>query len=472
MINKIYKTLSHIDGGYITEAAEYKRPHKLIIAVIAAALIAATVFSAVLIANRITGTTEIPVIIGNRTAAPGVAYCGEDIDGYASSGGAAAEVADDGLCVLLKPVSVSKDLYKFYGNVKGEYYLALFEVKKVYRSTCTVGSFYVVVPKDYYVDFTRYDEIVCYNLHQIALDRFVIYNVTEEKAEMLMLPLFGDYNPYGSAVDLYASRYYAYSGGELDTSLWDTNEKWKAWWRDESREYALEHYATVKAAEKELTADKDKYSYRTVNTLDGIEDEDAKRLLSYVSDFDNGVFVSNMHYNYMFANSLSKVFTRYINGYPTDERYGFYIYLQEQNAAEKKVENVSFADNVFTDEDIEIMPDLGTVLSEVYNQAEEGRIKPPHLQAGTEPTAMKCGVYGWYSKSDGKVYSVIRVGFAFQLEGDKAWQYRIDDQYYIYENGKLMSVTRDSLLELIPDCPYVYTGEYVENGRMMEFVEY
>ena len=356
-------------------------------------------------------------------------------------------------------------MYEFYGNIKGEYYLALFEVKKVYRSTCTVGSFYVVVPKDYYADFTKYDEIVCYNLKQIALDQFVIYNVTGEKAEMLMLPLFGNYYSYGSEVDFQAFRYYAYNNGKLDTSLWDTNEKWKEWWRDESREYALEHYATVKAAEKELTPENDWHLERRVNTLDGIEDEEAKRILSYVSDFNNGIFISRVNYNFMFGGSMDQTFTRYINGYPTDEVYSFYIYLYDRDEKDKKVKNVRFADNVFTAEDIETLPDLDAILSETYKQAQEGKIKPPHLQIDVKPTVMKRGVNGWYSKSGGKVYTVVRVGFAFQLEGDKSWQYRIDDQYYVYDSGKLTPVTRDELLEMIPDCTYVYNGEYVENGR-------
>ena len=483
----IYKSLSYVDGKYVQEAENYKKPKNRVIVILAAAIaltavIVSTVIG-VMLKNKspeipIPGTVtktgpETAVVTGTVTEngsvpsdTPG-AYYGEDIDGYASSGGASAQLADDGLSALLKPVSVSKDLYKFYGNIKGEYYLALFEVKKVYRSTCTVGSFYVVVPKDYYADFTKYDEIVCYNLKQIALDQFVIYNVTGEKAEMLMLPLFGNYYSYGSEVAFQASRYYAYNGGKLDASLWDTNDKWKEWWRDESREYAFEHYATVEAAEKKLTPENDWHLKRRVNTLDRIEDEEAKRILSYVSDFDNGVFISLLSYNYMFAGNLYNMYTRYINGYPTDEIYSFDVYLNEPNVTDKKVAHVSFADNVFTAEDIETLPDLDAVLSETYKQAQEGKIKPPHLQTGAEPTVMKRGVNGWYSKSGGKVYTVVRVGFAFQFEGDNSRHYRIDDQYYVYDSGKLTPVTRDELLELIPDCPYVYNGEYVENGRAL-----
>ncbi|MBQ3870885.1 MAG: hypothetical protein II777_10085 [Clostridia bacterium] len=481
----IYKSLSYVDGKYVQEAENYKKPNKRVIVILAAAIVLTAVIVSTVIGVMLKNKSpEIPIpgtvtktgpetaadsgtVTENRSApsaAPG-AYYGENIDGYASSGGASAELADDGLSALLKPVSVSKDLYKFYGNIKGEYYLALFEVKKVYRSTCTVGSFYVAVPKDYYADFTKYDEIVCYNLHQIALDHFVIYNVTENKAEMLMLPTFGNYYPYSSYVEFQASRYYAYNDGKLDMSLWDTNDKWKVWCDDRHREYALEHCASVKAAEKKFTPENDWHLQRRVNTLDGIEDEEAKRILSYVSDFNNGIFISRVSYNFMFGGSMDQTFTRYINGYPTDEVYSFYIYMYDRDGKDKKVENVRFADNVFTAEDIETLPDLDAVLSETYKQAQEGKIKPPHLQIGIKPTVMKRGVNGWYSKSGGKVYTVVRVGFAFQLEGDKSWQYRIDDQYYVYDSGKLTPVTRDELLELIPDCPYAYNGEYVENGR-------
>ena len=480
----IYKSLSYVDNKYVAEAENYKKPNKRVIVILAAAIALTAVIVSTVIGVMLknknpqipkpgtvaeTGSdtaAETVTVIKNRSdmaVVPG-AYYGENIDGLASYG-STAEIADDGLCALLKPISVSKDLYEFYGNIKGEYYLALFEVKKVYRSTCTVDSIYVVVPKDYYADFTKYDEIVCYNLKQIALDHFVIYNVTEEKAEMLMLPLFGNYGSYGSKVDFQAFRYYAYNNGKLDTSLWDTNDKWKEWWRDESREYALEHYATVKAAEKELTPENDWHLQRRVNTLDGIEDEEAKRILSYVSDFNNGIFISRVNYNFMFVGSMDQTFTRYINGYPTDEIYKFYLYLSNQSETDKKVEKVSFADNVFTAEDIENLPDLSQILSDVWEQTEADGIMPPHLQTGAEPTVMKRGVNGWYSKSGGKVYTVVRVGFAFQLEGDNSWQYRIDDQYYVYDSGKLTPVTRDELLELIPDCPYVYNGEYVENGR-------
>ncbi len=482
----IYKSLSYVDGKYVAEAENYKKPNKRVIVILAAAIALTAVIVSTVIGVMLknkkpqipkpgtvaeTGSdtaAETGTVIKNRSdmaVAPGAPYYGADIDGYVSSGGLSAEIIDDGLCALLKPISVSKDLYEFYGNIKGEYYLALFEVKKVYRSTCTVGSFYVVVPKDYYADFSKYDEIACYNLHQIALDRFVIYNVTEEKAEMLSLPLFGDFYPYASLIDFQAIRYYAYNNGKLDTSLWDTNDKWKEWWCDESREYALEHSATVEAAEKELTPENDWHLQRRVNTLDRIEDEEAKRILSYVSDFNNGIFISRVNHNYMSANFMLKTFTRYINGYPTDEIYKFYLYLSNQSETDKKVEKVSFADNVFTAEDIETLPDLSQILSDVWEQTEADGIKPPHLQTGAEPTVMKRGVNGWYSKSGGKVYTVVRVGFAFQLEGENSRHYRIDDQYYVYDSGKLTPVTRDELLELIPDCPYVYNGEYVENGR-------
>ena len=386
--------------------------------------------------------------------APAVVLYGEDVDSFLSS--SAAELRDDGLCAFVRAVSAPEDVYLRYGEqAPRKYRLVLFEVQEVvfgrYSGTC----FYLILQEEYQTDFTDYDTLAVYNLHQMALDGYVLYNQTKGGAERLSYPLFGQ------PISFRCDKILAYRDGRLDLSLWEQNEAWKSG-VTYFREDALARFGTVDDFKREASRQSPPY-YNTVLTLGAIEDEEARRLLSYVSDLKNGIYVTQTCYNYMNVNSADLRFTRYLNGLPTDEIFHLCLDFDEDGRA--SVYHVDFGETKYPVGSIGTLPDLAAAIASIRREADEGRITPPHLTSASV-SEMRTGVTGWYVSDGGTVCGVIRVVFVFRLEGDSLRQYRIDDWYGIVESdGTVTAVTRDEALARFPDDPYLYRGEYVENGR-------
>ena len=322
----------------------------------------------------------------------------------------------------------------------------------------------MIIPKQYYADFKSYEKILVYNLHQIAFDKYVLYNESTGEAEQLTLPLFGEYFEDKNEIIFRGWKYIPYRYGKPDLSLWETNDAWNNNTKY-YRQYVSEEFGTlndaIKEIKKNLAWDEDEF---TVLTFDNYIGKNAKKVLDYVSYLRNGIFVQPLYYNLLGADSVSIRFTRYIKGYPTDEIYKCYIYIKKNPGSAE--EYVIFASNVYSKEDTDRLPDLAVHFDTVLQQLKEGEISPPHLDENAEVDSMKYGLIAWYAKSGNNVYGVLSARFLTEIHSQGHF---IDEKYYIvYENGEISEISRDDLLELIPGCPNVYRGEYVKNGRPVE----
>ena len=381
----------------------------------------------------------------------------------APSSSSQSERSDEGLAVSVKPLQLLEDTYYFYDDQRrSEFRLLLVETQSLLRGSNVVDYFYVQVSPEYAVDFTEYDTLVFLDLWQRGYEGNLVCNVTDNCLEIL------DYCVLAHSFAFYCEDTLAFSDGVFDESLWTVNDAWA-----EATEYVrnnLEELSnwicvdrgwTLEQTEEKILEHTEHNSFHNAFSLYDLESEEAKQAWEYVKNAENGLFVLSSA-DRAFRTEIQASYTRYIDGFETNERYVIYS------------DRASHSTEVFTAEDLEKIPDLYSAIHAVNEDVEKGRIAPPHISKETVASAdrVNTGVFGWYVKcTDGKVYGVIRVSYKVKT---KNYQYLYDDAYYLVEYGAQTCepIERDELMaRLCMKKPVygkyisnIYVGEYNENG--------
>ena len=485
---QFFKELGKLDDDLIdrAETAKKAKPQPLLIRIAAAAACLALLLAAFMLFPTMTegeppsvgdpaGTTEgtekppvlppndrvqindsrFPVTFGNvqGTLAP--------------SSSAQSSISGDGLAVSVKPLQLLEDTYYFYDDQrKSEFRLLLVETQSLLRGSHVVDYFYVQVSPEYAVDFTEYDTLVFLDLWQRGYEGNLVCNVTDNCLEIL------DYCVLAHSFAFYCEDTIAFSDGVFDESLWTVNDAWAEdteYVRNNLDELSNRIYVgrgwTLEQTETKIREHAKNYSSHNAFSLYDLESEEAQQAWEYVKNTENGLFVLSSA-DITFRAEIRAYYTRYIDGFETNERYVIYS------------DRASHSTAVFTAEDIEKMPDLYSAIHAVNENVESGHIAPPHISKETVASAdrVNTGVFGWYVKcTDGKVYGVIRVSYKVRAQN---YQNFYDDAYYLVEYGAQTCepIERDELMARLgmkkPQINTVYeiyrnniyVGEYNENG--------
>lgn len=237
---------------------------------------------------------------------------------------------------------------------------------------------YFALPAYLSTDLMEYDSFIM-TIEQMGLEAYPMLNVTQKRMETFSLlfttPTHDQVSIVGSdeKTALEKGAVLAFSGNQLDTSLWD-KPGWGAYktrvaqWLTDESVWAYpgktgRNLPDTKAAIKELFS---QHKYTPASRLDVIgEDhfawEEAQAAIAYVKSQGQGAFSlylsGDMHYydtNGYFDNDML-IYCRIINGFATNERI---VIQKETRPNDPAYQNVEYSDARFTEEDMEKLPDL------------------------------------------------------------------------------------------------------------------
>ncbi|MBP5767362.1 MAG: hypothetical protein J6X47_10325 [Clostridia bacterium] len=312
-------------------------------------------------------------------------------------------------------------------------------------------------PEEIYLRYSYYDEKIFdgfeyfyISLHQIGIEDYALVNGTANRIDffpnMFDLASGGDVG-YGSVIAIH--------NGKVDGSFWEkANYSFSKWPRSgEIFEQKLssglaEYPATRSSTAEEVKANileqaKGVQAVGYITSDDVFVTEEAKALREYLKPAGNSMFscsVSSMPEK----DRASAWYTRYINGFPTEEN----ILINWSDDAPGGVERFG---EPYTAADIANAPDLGELLANL-NLSE---LTPRHIE-NLETVVLKYAVAnGIYRKVDGKVYGIIRVLWYYKHPAQNEG-FIMDDTYFLYgEDGTGREVTRDELREVIGDDTFI-----------------
>ncbi len=165
------------------------------------------------------------------------------------------------------------------------------------------------------------------------------------------------------------------------------------------------------------------------------ENEKAKEAYEYVTSFENGVFVNTKEHGtcIWFMDRRDEfeccdLYTRYINGCPTNE--GLYIYCDG--------ETVFHRPNKFDENDIKSLPDIAAYIEKLDLEKEFEKSDLPENK-----TFYRAYTGGKYVKNEGRVYGLVRITFECDQSGTDTYS-----TYILFENGTVKKITSDEYSSL------------------------
>lgn len=382
-------------------------------------------------------------------------YYGSQASGMIS-GGTESETVPDGISVVARFIEALPDTYTFFDDwAQTEFRLIRMETVSIITGSKMADEFYFIVPVAFMTDFSVYDSFVISHMGQFEYDFSVLYNVTKQCAESMDTVIFG------ASVDGYGSlgtRFMAFDQNDmLDLRLWNSTEAWHSVTKSWIEHGYYDSIYTKQDAEIEVknwgigTVD------RYVHTLEHLSGQ-TNTILEELKALEHGVFVpvtSNIYFNNADASLICR---RYINGFATNET----IRLEDENT-------VIRSKALFSEDDLNALPDLPSAFSTIKHSFENGEIHPPHILDYENMENTLNGMIGWYAKTDDGIIGIIRVTWCYVSD---EYNLYYDDAYYIIEYGSdaCTPIDRDELLEKHGEYEnlYVYTGEYDALGKVYD----
>ena len=317
-------------------------------------------------------------------------------------------------------------------------------------------TFLYMLPEYYFVDFSVYDSLLI-SMEQLGAENFVLRNGIQNKMEVLSLPVFWDYQDcpvLGNVI--------AFTDGFFDESLWQT-DSWlygyqfgelmldEAWtnelvvFRGCTEDDAI--YKILNRIEKEQPA---WYTVPCVASLQFTKEE-AVLAMEYVKPFANGVFSQT------FPSTDRVLFRRYINGCQTEETVTIDLATQE----------VAYSEVRYSQEDIMRLDNIAVHISNMAAEYAVQVPEPPH----TDPEGkvlQSLSLYGWYVKTNHKVYGVVKTVWRYYRETNPN-EYYYDDSYILYDiqSETAEIISRDELIPIV-GIRNVYRGEYGKGEAIYE----
>lgn len=366
--------------------------------------------------------------------------------------GVEAELSSAGISVTATLVETLLDTYTFFDDgEQNEFCLLRMKTVSLLKGQKMTEGFYYLVPADFMIDFSLYDRFVIIDMAQFGYEYSVMYNKTQKSAERLDLVLFG-YRTYGYT--LMGENFMAFDAhGNFDERLWKGNERWADAIRNST------HADTLREAE--ATARAGEGPKFCVQSLKGITGE-AADALARITSFENGIYVP---YTYSTMLNTSSEFhfgaVRYLNGFATNEE----VWISCGDPVSGREWRVTVTKARFDEPEADGLPDLPAAFAALSAAYDRGEITPTHKTNLAQSELFFHEIFGWYAMTDQGVVGIIRIKWRY-IGGINS---RIDDAYYIVENGSAgyTSISRDRLLERIGsyETTYIYKGEYDENGR-------
>ncbi len=360
-----------------------------------------------------------------------------------------------GISVLARCQEILPDTYVFYDDSEQtEFRLLRMETVELLGGLKMTEEFYYIIPVEYMTDYSLYHTFLICNMAQYSYEYFVLHNVTQDHAQRFHSVLFGylnisfrDLGPYFLAFD---------ENGNFDVSLWTSTESWE------------KETKTAREWNPDLTTlDSWKSHYYLdflkefeVNLLKEHMTEDEKKMLAYYTSEENGLFVPSYYGWHLYLSPKVQIhFTRYIDGYPTNEINTIY----------GNKSNTLYIRTSFTQDDLQRLPDLDAAMAQVMQSFQSGQILPPHIEPYAEIMELKdYSIRGWYAKTSKTVLGIVCVRFLFETE-ERSY---VDDAYFIMEYGSdtCTQIDRDELLRRMSgyNTTGIYQGLYDECGMIIK----
>lgn len=321
-------------------------------------------------------------------------------DGLSSLGSGASEPPEftfhsTGFVVTAKVLEVCPDTYYIPGfrpdSTPFPYRLLQLEICDVISGTGLPNRLWYLLPEHLLVDMTGYDRLLI-SLGQVGFDKVTLENATHRRFETYDLLFSSGTHPHlGDII--------AFTDGVFDERLWQ-EECWHYGYQFGKsyldhpehaygnmvvfRGYTLEE--TVAQIQADIRENYPQYNAPTVKRLE-FQSEDAQRVLAFVRDPGNGLFLQIKSGN-------SVCFYRYAGGIRTNEII----------TVDLETEAITRSSAAFTHEELTAMPDISGQLEQL--QATDTPPSPP-LVDPTGKDLWSYGAYGEYIKADSGVYGII-----------------------------------------------------------------
>ena len=335
------------------------------------------------------------------------------------------------LTVEAKVLQILPDIYWDPMN-NASYHIILMETLEGVLGKDLPQTFYFRLPTHMSAELDGFDSLLL-SMSQVGIENYLLYNKTTQTGEAFSL-LFETYNDrrphYGSVV--------AFTDGLVDMSLWEL----KGWGVGDREKTELQGCTVkdIKDRVPENTDNRIEIGNLYVRTQGGFPQSS---VYEYVKPFENGTFA------HIYDSRLTTVrYCRLINGFMTTEQI-----LVTEDAVVHEGE-------VFTQEDLMALPDIGGVMAALDLDA----LTPPHMgyYEQMDVRLWQKGATGKYIKVDGNVYGVIKVTWQFLANGvyDTTCSY-YDALYYLFSaDGSYSVVEREELRQLVGEDPLILDPEY------------
>jgi hypothetical protein len=311
------------------------------------------------------------------------------------------------ISVEARVLEVLPDTYSMPGVSTGlpKYHILRLKVLDEIIGTDLPKEIYYLLPETLDPDLTRFDSLII-NMEQKGIEYYQMVNETTRQVEAFSF-MFGEaaYAPDNGAV-------MAFTGGEMDMSLWDM-EGWEqpTWYRGlpststngypggVGRSIKDTKQAIIQQAE--LFKKDGQYTFYTkLVTTDYFDWADAQEFLEYVKPFENGTFrqifrVDPLRYYHEYS-CASVEYERIINGFGTNERVCIARSFNGEHTTASRM------DAQFTVEDMPNLPDMVSVINQIEQYV-------PEQYQGDAFEKRFCGVSGKYYKTDEQIYGVVTI---------------------------------------------------------------
>ena len=361
---------------------------------------------------------------------------------------------------------VLHDTFHYYGDTFCRpLRLIEMEVIRSHNSDNAIDGFYLLLSEEYFVDLTKYDALILVGLDQIAANNSVLYNSTCGKAQVMEKPLFATTSSFNGG-----SGIIAITDNVFDESLWTINDLWA-----KDTEYDRENIGIGIvdygwSVEQIEDAIKGNYMQQChIDMVSDITNPIARITLYKITSTKHGLYVPwEQNFNGM-------LYRRFINGYPTNESIYFLPKATNYTYYHELYKNGFIrSGNKFSAYDQQQAPSLTETVNELTQKLKDGTITPPHILRYDEMELHCHSIFGWYFKSNGRVYGVIRIDFVYreevQVNNSIQNKLRYDDIYYIVtgDTNAYRIIDRDELLKLQGTADFIFARGYDENGKKQQ----
>ena len=344
-----------------------------------------------------------------------------------------------GIIVEAKVNEILPDVYDQFGY--GKYYVVVFDVSDVLLGEDVPKQiFYRYYAKDGKDLFLQCDTYIM-SLRQVGIEKYPLINMSKNEIaffSMMFESRVGD-PTYCSTIGFNngilnesffddgvflliddpdnADRYPAHRGDTLE----QTRERVKKYISDPPENSVYET--------KDLS--NSYYKFRTASNL--FSTDEARKLWERISA-DGNVFMQD-----------GSRFTRMINGFETEERIR--VYTDGSGSV-----NVEWTGEVFSDDDLTKLPDLGTFIE----QLDLNSIVPPHTTLTPDKKRQYCDATGWYTKVNGQVYGGVKIVFFYTNQRGERYY---DDIYYLAKtDGTFTRLEASEMKEVIGDDVHLWSS--------------